>query len=584
MEEILPTEKIISDATKKNWVKNNIIDSSGKRLKARANKTLSNRQIFPKELSPGGKELLKKLSNLDNWNKQSTLKKLETALMLICNGKIKNINECNSYLKQQIKILSKSIEIADDIKTLFSNLSKELLEEDLLGFIYQLDLKEGNKSKSGSYYTPPKIAKKMVSELDNSFSTFLDPCCGSGQFILSAAEIIGPTKVYGYDIDPIAVKICKWNLLIKFPYDEFIPNIENKNFLTEKKDIQWDFIATNPPWGAKYSKKEKQIIDNNFAENFGYESASLFISKCIKAKGRVRSFLLPESLLYRTRHSKLRKMDFNNHYISSVNLYGAIFSGVQSPVFSISFNNIEKQDSIAVCNKGLKYKIDQNRVADGNWNFYIQEKEHSLLGKIENQSNLISKEDWQWDMGIVTGDNAKYLSKKYKNGYKSILRGRDIAPFTIKNKLWLDFKPESFQQIADGENYKKEKIVYRFIAQWPVTAVETEGFLTLNSANIITTPEHHDVYYISALLNSKVIRYWFHKKFHTRKILKSQMNSIPLPILGSSDKSRISKLSRLLHQKYDQNMVNEIDSILFNHNKLTSSELKIIENSLKEKV
>ena len=97
---------------------------------------------------------------------------------------------------------------------------------DLLGVIYQSLLTEGHKSKEGSYYTPQWLTGKMADEYifaDKNYK-ILDPCCGTGQFLLSAASSLkglqsdyDPLNIWGYDIDPIAVKIARINLYLAFP-------------------------------------------------------------------------------------------------------------------------------------------------------------------------------------------------------------------------------------------------------------------------------------------------------------------------------------------------------------------------------
>ena len=65
-------------------------------------------------------------------------------------------------------------------------------------------------------------------------SKVLDPCCGTGQFLLAFAHIVkNPLNIYGVDYDKIAVKIARLNILIRFKNENFVPNIFCKNTLLD---------------------------------------------------------------------------------------------------------------------------------------------------------------------------------------------------------------------------------------------------------------------------------------------------------------------------------------------------------------
>lgn len=132
------------------------------------------------------------------------------------------------------------------------NAALPLEEPDFLGIIYQSLLNEGNKNQKGSYYTPQAIVKSLTAALSAN-SIFLDPCCGTGSFLLGAgAKICNPENIWGCDIDEIACFIAKINLIIMFKQVEFKPNIYNVDFILENNlfKTKFDIIATNPPWGG----------------------------------------------------------------------------------------------------------------------------------------------------------------------------------------------------------------------------------------------------------------------------------------------------------------------------------------------
>lgn len=100
------------------------------------------------------------------------------------------------------------------INKLRSALTKEILfvkGEDSLGFVY-ISLRDiGQRKSSGTYYTPEKVVNELIERLhendaDLNARTICDPCCGTGNFLLSlGAKRLDYSNLYGQDIDPISV-------------------------------------------------------------------------------------------------------------------------------------------------------------------------------------------------------------------------------------------------------------------------------------------------------------------------------------------------------------------------------------------
>ncbi len=62
--------------------------------------------------------------------------------------------------------------------------------EDILGLIYLSCKNMGSRKARGSYYTPTKVVKKLISHLDiKHIGKVLDPCCGTGNFYFSCRKV-----------------------------------------------------------------------------------------------------------------------------------------------------------------------------------------------------------------------------------------------------------------------------------------------------------------------------------------------------------------------------------------------------------
>lgn len=148
------------------------------------------------------------------------------------------------------------------------------------------DRSKNNRDILGSYYTQEKFAyeitKKAIAdytkENDKSNLTIADYSSGGGAFLVSACKVcrekgIAP-KIYGYDVDPIAVFITRFRLFKEaglpsgdsriFLGNPLLRNLDNKNTVSVFKyalsgrfyNIQMgivseknmDIIIGNPPW------------------------------------------------------------------------------------------------------------------------------------------------------------------------------------------------------------------------------------------------------------------------------------------------------------------------------------------------
>jgi len=156
---------------------------------------------------------------------------------------------------------------------------------DLLGQIYQLLLREDSKINTGSYYTPEKLVHSIAADLSTPKIKVLDPCCGSGQFLLAFADYGIPVPaLHGFDIDPLAVRIARLNLLLKSPRTKCQPEVSHRNTLQEPIGEfynYFDLIVSNPPWGRSFSSSEGTQLKTRYPEIRSGESFAYFLHRSL---------------------------------------------------------------------------------------------------------------------------------------------------------------------------------------------------------------------------------------------------------------------------------------------------------------
>lgn len=144
-----------------------------------------------------------------------------------------------------------------------------------------------------------------------------------------------------------------------------------------------------------------------------------------------------------------------------------------------------------------------------------------------------------FSLGIKTSDNEKFIfNRKQKEVDKPVLRGRDIYNYRIEpNGLWLRYIPDEIKKLHGARPrdpnsfFRQEKIVLREISkQEIIAAYDTESYLILDTANVIFTEKDnpYSLKYFLALLNSKLINWWYGSQFKGLHVKLNELALIPV--------------------------------------------------------
>ncbi|AGA69247.1 type I restriction-modification system methyltransferase subunit [Desulfitobacterium dichloroeliminans LMG P-21439] len=462
-------------------------------------------------------------------------------------------------------LISDLLEGIKDLEIKISRLSPTLCfpltyidGQDVLGLLYMSLQNIGARKTQGVYYTPSTVVRDAVDQLMpelNKNSKLLDPCCGTGNFLIYAHKCMKELEgLYGYDIDPLSVSLTRINMALATKTDNIellYRNFICQNALLRESQSEFDVIIGNPPWGFNYNLEEQKTLREVYcsAHTKTVESFCVFTEFALKnvIDGGKVAFVLPQSLLNVKIHQPLRDYLWRNAKIKRIRYWDDVFDGVQCPAITLTLEKDQEELGI----KGMEvvtnysaFNINSERVlAQANWNFNLTDEEYTLLQKIESADKIIQlKDKADFALGIVTGDNKKFLSNIRDEFSEPIYRGSDVFKYKCRPaKNFLRFEPSAYQQIAPINLYRaKEKLIYRFIGGKLIFAYDSTQTLTLNSANImIPKIEDVSVKYILAVLNSRVVQYYFNKRFNTLKILRSQIEDLPIPILAREQQFNI---------------------------------------------
>ncbi|NLM21220.1 MAG: N-6 DNA methylase [Peptococcaceae bacterium] len=464
------------------------------------------------------------------------------------------------------------------------------LNDDFMGAFYQSVQSVAAKSKRGSFYTPASLLQDIQLPLDKKI---LDPCCGSGSILL---QVLNPDhdskQIFAWDIDATALKICRVNLTLFFKDPNITPHIElydsifaNKTTLTkETEQTKFDYIITNPPWGSKFNAKQKRVLLQKYPELGTYESFSIVLFNSLRklAPNGLLIFFLPHSFLNVTSHANIRKYLAKKGLPMKIILLGNSFQGVMSEAIRLEIKNTKvsppeikifrshEQQPTVISNNTFQVK-----------NFIIpataSNVDLDLMNKIYSCKHLLLENNAKFALGIVTGNNKQHLLSRPTPNSEPIYRGKDIDHFKFLNPVfYLEFNPDKYQQVAPLELYRQPKIVYRFIADKLVCALDKQGRLLLNSANLFIPTLDYPLETIVSLFNSKLYTYLYRKMYYSKKVLRNHLESLPLPLLNSKQHALLKEIHDNFYiYKDSQESLNHAVYSFFD---LTVQEIRLIED------
>ena len=561
----------ISKATQRNWDK--LKNKGTDRLTRRANKSRSQRIITPE-----GYVMAASLPRFVEELREAYYP-IDDLIFSLCALYVEHnkVNEANKrrFFEEYTQYQRIELEVPRQIL--------KNRQDDWIGFVYQSLTAEGPRILKGLYYTKPVIVNEMLSDIRIlSGEKLLDPCCGSGIFLLKVqhAEM---EQLYGIDNDPLAVMIAKANLMVKFNESAVYPQIYQMDFLlhaaTALGDLRFDYIVTNPPWGTEKGKLHaSEIVQSK-------EKASLFFTESFKFlnKNGIQHFLLPSSVLKIKVHADLRRFVTHETRIESLKCYRERFKGVFTDFVSLKVSKkpiFGKQNYLVY---SVNNEVSRKEFVPSEDDFcaipMLNDRDEAIMSKVERLRHDDLSHS-QWALGIITGNNAKVLKDRPRKGLEPIYTGKDIGKYSLKKaSRYIKYNRADFQQCAKDEFYRaKEKLVYKFVSSRLCFTYDDKQRLFLNSANIlIPEVEGMSVKTVLAFLNSSLFNFLYVKRFNDLKILKGNLSTLPFPkITPEQDKQFSMLVDRALCG--DKEAPKEIDALIYSLYQLNKEEIDLILN------
>lgn len=400
----------------------------------------------------------------------------------------------------------------------FKDLSIPLNIELFIEFFESL-LDKDNIAQNGIIFTPLYIANYISSNVMSNITNIynipkvIDPGCGCGIFLISAAENIHSklglpyaeifnTCIYGIELDPDNVRRCKILLNIYTIMQGESNEYLNLNIICadslktnwlELFDVKmFDYVIGNPPYVNTHdmSKETATFLKKTFfttksgVYNIFYafvEHAMNFLSPYGKL-----SYIVPNNFLTIKSAENLRKFITNYHYLERiidfadnmifkpVRTYNCIIQLSKSGDYKFEYSVLEKTDDIQQKLQNMTFEyMDIDELDVKGWKL-VDKVTRSNISKIEGQ--FCSIRDFV-RTGIATLRDNVYIVDYNGNEYYKIVDGiKYIIEPTLVKRLY---------KIPDLKNCNDIKNVCKYII-FPYTKGEN-GFKIIKEENMLKT-------------------------------------------------------------------------------------------------
>lgn len=387
------------------------------------------------------------------------------------------------------------LETLEEAGKLFSTIEKfvspkiDLRPESLpplaMGYVFEDLLRrfnEATNAEAGRHFTPREIIDLMTHVLflpvkeEIQTGTFLiyDPCAGSGAMLTESKKYItdeeGEIKskatihLYGQENTPTIYAISKSDMLLKGEDPEKIVYGSTLSQYGFSKDLRFDFMLTNPPYGTSWADDKKalsigdkgKIIDPRFQIKKGY-----FREPAVTRVNDGQLMFVLHMLC------KMKETEQGSR-IASVHNGSALFTGDAGQGESEIRKHIIESDMLEAI-IALPNDIFYNTGIPTYIFVMTNRKPENRKGKIQ----LIN----------ANGEQFFVKEKKSLGSKRNKLDPSNINDIT---KLYLDFKETEFSKLFDNNEFGYAQIVVhrplRLMVQFSAKKVASLRFVSNNPA------------------------------------------------------------------------------------------------------
>jgi hypothetical protein len=341
-----------------------------------------------------------------------------------------------------------------------------------------------------------------------------------------------------------------------------------------RKQDGFDVVIANPPY-INTKRGIEAFLKNSY--NKIYKSAqgqfdlfTLFIEKGINITKNELTYIIPKPFINNENYKTTRDLVLNSGLYEIV-IGSGVFekANVESCLLFSSKKDQSKRILIMNFDKGKfkKHNIIEKQIYKklpfNMFNTEINSKDIKIFEKMDRKFIKLEK-IINITRGVECGKNDKIITSQ-KTPFK-LLRGEDVQKYLINYKnIFIKFSEKEPKKYKCKSLYFTNKILIRRVSKDLICTIDYNNFVVLNTLYCCTLKNNFNQSYITAVLNSKLISYWFKKMFVlTDKLFpyirKSQLNFIPIKNISQNEQKSFEKLvERIISITSDKNYLSDIN-------------------------
>lgn len=375
----------------------------------------------------------------------------------------------------------------------------------------------------------------------------------------------------------------------------------------------FDAVIGNPPYvfggNDGIGSNEKEFFKRTFATGGGKINLfTIFIeqsNRVLKTKGEF-SFIIPNTFLRVTSYQEARKYFLENFVVAEIADFGTdVFDdAITTAIVLIARKEtaIEENPKFNITKDGnLVNTIDYDYIRQHNYVFSINidKGKDLIINKLTRGSIPLGEICRELIFGVViTKNKGEVVSKTKHKGWKPFLEGRDIGPYYIVPvHSYLDYDPSKLHRARTPQVFEAdEKLLIQRITggNKPLkVAYDNKQLYNKESINnlILKNNCKYSIKYILALLNSRLINWFYNNRFTnesklTVNLSKEYLSEIPIKEISSAKQAElVSIVDQILAVKDADYRTDtseselKIDQLVYQIYGLDSEEIKIIEGN-----
>lgn len=440
----------------------------------------------------------------------------------------------------------------------------------------------GERRQTGSFYTPHRLVNFL---LEGTVAPLLadiwpgrpgaesrllalrvcDPACGSGHFLVAAGRLIAKTLarvrtgeeepspaavrvafrdvasrcLFGMDINPLPVDLCKFSLWIESlepgrPLPDFEAHIEVGDSLVSgflDRQSGFDVVLMNPPFGAVTKAGYRQALGASFELATGrFDSCAVFVECGLRLlkDGGLLGIVLPHAVTRTGGYAALRRL-ITAHEIRRVGDAGSAFPGVNLEVVCVCIGRRTAGDGV--------YRLDDLRepvpraIGEQDAAFLVGRPTIPMYVPRGAATDIVRKME-------AAGAPLAKLARISRGASISardpaigmhpgipVVRGRDIHRYAL-----LDAADLLALRGSSAKGLPWPRLCIQNIASRINGTIVPAGYLPLDTVNVIDFEDDAlDVYAMMAVLNSEIVNWYVANVLLNHAALTVHMDT---PIIG----------------------------------------------------